>query len=221
MANKREKKKILFEPNEKLPQMLRGTTSLGQGQRLYARLENTGEEDQVIDPNWEIGTVEVVGEEPEFPAVGAEEEGLPEIPGELSGTQGQELQELLEEFKDVFVGKDFRLGSTGVVEHEIHTRGPPIRQPFRRQNPEVRRQEQEQLKEMLDEGIVRPSSSPWASPVVMVKRKDGALRFCIDFRKLNDVTVKDAHPLPRIDDTLEALKGAKYFSTLDLKSGYW
>ena len=69
---------------------------------------------------------------------------------------GQELRELLEEFKDVFVGKCFRLGSTGVVEHEIHTHGPPIRKPFRRQNPE----EQEQLKEMLDEGIVRPSSSP-------------------------------------------------------------
>ena len=83
----REKRKILFEPSEKLPQMLRGTTSLGQGQRLYVRLENTGEEDQVIDPNWEIGTVEVVEEEPDFPAGGAEEEGLPEIPGELSGTQ--------------------------------------------------------------------------------------------------------------------------------------
>ena len=119
------------------------------------------------------------------------------------------------------VGKDFRLGSTGVVEHEIHTHGPPIRQPYRRQNPEVRRQEQKQLKEMLEEGIVRPSSSPWASPVVMVKKKDGTLRFCVDFRKLNDVTIKDTHPLPRIDDTLEALKGAKYCSTLDLKSGYW
>ena len=96
----------------------------------------------MIDPDWEIATVEVVEEEPDFPAGGEKDEGLPEIPGELSRTQGQELQELLEEFKDVFVGKDFRLGSTGVVEHEIHTRGPPIRQPFRRQNPKVRRQEQ-------------------------------------------------------------------------------
>ena len=116
----------------------------------------------------------------------------------------------------MFVGRDFRLGSTGVVEHEIRTHGPPICQPYRRQNPEVHRQEQEQLKEMLEQRIVRP----WASPVVMVIKKDGTLRFCIDFRKLNDVTIKDAHPLPRIDDTLEALKGAKYFSTLDLKSGY-
>ena len=84
----------------------------------------------MIDPNWEIGTVEVVEEEPDFPAGGAEEKALPEIPGELSGTQGQELRKLLEEFKDLFVGKDFRLGSTGVVEHEIHTRGLPLGSRF-------------------------------------------------------------------------------------------
>ena len=76
-------------------------------------------------------------------------------------------------------------------------------------------------RKMLEQDIIRPSCSPWASPVVMVRKKDCTLRFCIDFRKLNDVTIKDAHPLPRIDDTLEALKGAKSFSTLDLKSGYW
>ena len=71
---------------------------------------------------------------------------------------------------------------------------------------------------MLEQEIVQPSCSPWASPVVMVKKKDGTLRIFIDFRKLNDVTVKDAHPLPRIDDTLEALNGAKMFSTFDMKS---
>ena len=215
-----KKKKILFEPSEKLPPVIRGTTSLGYGQRLYVRLENVGEEDQVLDPTWEIGTAEVIEEEPDFPAGKEEEEGLPEVPEELNEAQRRDLQGLLEEIRDVFVGKDFRLGSTGVVEQEIHTHGPPIRQPYHRQNSEVRRQEQEELKEMLEQGIVRPSSSPWASPVVMVKKKYGTLRFCIDFRKLNDVTIKDAHPLPRIDDTLEALKGAKYFSTLDLKSGY-
>ena len=133
----------------------------------------------------------------------------------------KELEALLAKFQDVFTGKGFKFGNTPVIEHEIPTKGLPIQQPYRRQNPEVRIQEQEQLKDMLEQEIVRPSCSPWASPVVVVKKKAGTLRFCIDFRKLNDVTVKDAHPLPRIDDTLEALKGAKIISTLDLKSGYW
>ena len=78
-----------------------------------------------------------------------------------------------------------------------------------------------QVQQMLASNVIRPSNSPWASPVVMVRKKDGSLRFCIDFRQLNAATVKDTHPLPRIDDLLDALHGAKWFSTLDLKSGYW
>ena len=78
-----------------------------------------------------------------------------------------------------------------------------------------------QVQQMLSSNVVRPSNSPWASPVVMVRKKDGSLRFCVDFRQFNAATVKDTHPLPRIDDLLDALHGAKWFSTLDLKSGYW
>ena len=84
----------------------------------------------------------------------------------------KELEALLMEYQDVFAGKGLELGNTPVIEHEIHTRGPPIRQPYRRQNLEVRRQEQEQLKEMLEQEMVRPSCSPWASLVVMVKKKE-------------------------------------------------
>ena len=93
----------------------------------------------------------------------------------MSPEKKEELEALLSEFQDVFAGKGLKLGNTPLIEHEIHTKGPPIRQPYRRQNPEVRRQEQEQLNDMLEQEIVRPSCSLWASPVVMVKKKDGTL----------------------------------------------
>ena len=74
---------------------------------------------------------------------------------------------------------------------------------------------------MVQQGVVEQSDSPWCSPVVLVEKKDGTPRFCVDYRALNEVTVKDSYPLPRIDDTLDALAGVTWFSTLNLKSGYY
>ena len=79
----------------------------------------------------------------------------------------------------------------------------------------------DQVETMLKTGVCEPSTSPWASNVVLVKKSDGTLRFCVDYRQLNSITVKDSYPLPRIDTCFDALGGAKYFSTLDLKQGYW
>ncbi len=78
-----------------------------------------------------------------------------------------------------------------------------------------------EVKKMLDNGIIEPSNSPWASPVVIIKKHDGSPRFCIDYRRLNSITQKDVYPLPRIDDVIERLNGSQIFSKLDLRSGYF
>ena len=103
----------------------------------------------------------------------------------------------------------------GRTSHNIITSGPPICQKFRRIPEAIVTQE---VDKMLEGGIIR---SPWSSPIVLMKKKDGKWRFCIDFRKINAITHKDAYPLPKIEETLDALSGAKYFSTLDMASGYW
>lgn len=79
---------------------------------------------------------------------------------------------------------------------------------------------EEHVDDMLNRGIIQPSTSPWASPIILVKKKDGIDGFVVDFRRLNAVTRKDSFPLPRIDDALDALNGTKYFSSMDLMSGY-
>ena len=206
----------LFEPSDRLPEGLLGLPTLSEGSRVAVQLDNLTEGDITLIPEWEVGTISSV-----YLAQSPTGGQLPQIPDSLSFEQQRDLRRLIEEYQDVFSKEGNPISSTSLVEHEIHTTGPPIRLPFRRQNPIVRDIEQQQVKEMLRDEVIRPSTSPWASPVVMVKKKDGSMRFCVDFRKMNDATIKDAHPLPRIDDTLESLHGAQYFTTLDLKSGYW
>ena len=131
------------------------------------------------------------------------------------------LQDFLIQHEDVFVLNSSELGSTDIVTHSIDTGDqPPIRQPVRRTSFALRSKVDEMVKEMMEQGVVQPSHSPWASPIVLVK-KDGGTRFCVDFRRLNAITKQDVFPLPCIDDTLDLLSSAKYFTTLDLASGRW
>ena len=114
------------------------------------------------------------------------------------------------------------LGTANLVKHSINTGdSPPIKLPFRRTPHSLKLAIKEQIDDMQRHNVIRESTSPYAAPVVMVPKKGGELRFCIDYRQLNKSTVKDSYPLPRIDDTIDALHGAQYFTTLDLFSGYW
>ena len=140
----------------------------------------------------------------------------------MSNSERQQLRQLLDQHHPVFSPTSKSCGQTSFIKHTIPTgSAPPIRQPHRRISPHLADTVRSELDAMLADDVIEPSSSSWASPVVLVKKKDGGVRFCIDYRKVNAVTVKDAFPIPRIDDTLDCLAGAKYFSTLDLKSGYW
>ena len=140
----------------------------------------------------------------------------------LSAEEEQQLRALITEFADVFAFEDSELGCAIAVKHSIDTGGhPPIKQqPYR--SPVIYR---EKISQMIDkmraDGIIQPSHSPWASPIVIVPKKDGSLRFCVDYRRLNAVTRKDVYPLPRIEDILASLGEAKRFTSLDLASGYW
>ncbi|KAI3739234.1 hypothetical protein L2E82_29633 [Cichorium intybus] len=96
---------------------------------------------------------------------------------------------------------------------------PIARAPYRLAPTEMR-EVMSQLEELLDKGFIRPSSSPWGAPVLFVKKKDGTMRMCIDYRELNKVTIKNRYPLPRINDLFDQLQGASYFSKIDLRSGY-
>ena len=133
-----------------------------------------------------------------------------------------EAKEMLKRNAKVFSKDDMDMGRINLVKHHIKLTDPvPFKEAYRRIPPQMYDEVKTHLHEMLDLGAIRPSNSPWASAIVLVRKKDGRLRFCIDLRKLNNRTVKEAYSLPRIESILDSLGGAQIFSTLDLKAGYW
>ena len=128
------------------------------------------------------------------------------------------------EYHDIFSLEKHDMGHTNTTKHKIVLKDPdtpPFKEHFHRIPPPQLDEVREHLKLMLDTGVIWPSNSPWCNAVVLVRKKDGSLCFCIDFRKLNSLTVKDSHPLPCICETLESLAGAAHYSTFDMNSGFW
>ncbi|GMF49356.1 unnamed protein product [Phytophthora fragariaefolia] len=140
----------------------------------------------------------------------------------LSGEQQELLRVLLGDFRDTFVEASLKPGRTDLLEFSIDTgTNSPIKlRPHRVSNAEGEVMEAE-IDQYLNLGLIRPSTSPWASPVLMIRKPDGGIRFCIYYRRLNAVTIKDCYPMPLIDDILDVLKGANLYSTMDIASGYW
>ena len=159
--------------------------------------------DNVGDDSKMVGVVQNLGEEIK----------LPRHLTDLYDHSTTKVLKLLYEFADIFSTDRSDLGCTDLVQHHINTGNAPPRQlPF------VKKKEAEKvILEIQKQNIIEPSSSPRSSPIVLVGKKDGSTRFCV----VNGVTHKDSYPLPRIDDTIDALAGSKWFSMLDLKSGYW
>ena len=145
-----------------------------------------------------------------------------DVDSSVTDAEKVRLRSLLESYSDCFSTQEFDLGRTNVVTHTIDTgNSRPVKQPLRRHPPVHLEEIDRQVKDMLEQDVIEKSSSPWASNVVVVKKKDGTLRFCIDYRKLNDVTIKDSYPLPKITDCLDALSEGRFFSAFDLRSGYF
>lgn len=138
--------------------------------------------------------------------------------GELTAAQRRQLDELIRD--ELLVG-DGTIGCTSTVEHVIRTTAEPVKQWYYPIYPALQKHVNAELDQMLKEGIMEPSSSPWSSLIVMVKKKDGSYRFCVDYRKVNKVTERDAYSLPYISTTLDKLQDSKYLSSLDIKNAYW
>ena len=140
----------------------------------------------------------------------------------LSEDQVEKSYDFLNRWKHIFSTSFIDIGRTDLVEHEIKlSDNTPFKEHYRRIPPAMYEEVRQSLKEMLEAGAIRESKSPYCSNVVLARKSDGSLRFCIDLRKLNNRTIKDAYNLPRIDETIDTLLGSKYFSKLDLRSGYW
>ena len=196
--------------------------TVGEEGRVPVQMANFSDQDVYIQPRTPIGVLKpatVVGGE----QIGADVTHLLSKMdvGALDESQHEQLQSVLAKYNTTFSKDEDDIGYCDMVGHRIVTEDDrPIKIPYRRIPPHHWDEVREYLSKSMERGIIRESSSPYASPIVLVKKKDGKLRICVDYRLLNAKTHKDAYPLPRIEEALQVLKGAKYFCSLDLAHGF-
>ena len=227
----------IVEPTEKFLRSdyaLLAKTLVRSQQTIPLRIMNTTTSVRTINPGTVIGKFSPVEE---MMSAGGDDadrtepsEDLPEHLKDLYDrctvnlTEGNKMKakQLLIKYSRLFSATDEDVGRTNIVKHKINTgTHDPVKQPPRRLPVSMQEEVKGHIADMLQRGVIEPSTSPWSSAIVLVKKKDGSTRFCIDYRRLNSATVKDAYPLPRIDESLDQLRGARWFSTLDLNAGYW
>ena len=243
----REVEEVVTEPTEgassKLgvcPRVVK-LDAVGKYQRVPVRLFNISASPVLIAPKTDLcelhevkvmRSIDPVGEADHKAQCGhqnaqiTEDRKLPEgidlTSCNLTEEQREKLKEFLARWSHIFSKDVTDLGKCDLVKHQINLNdNVPFKEPHRRIPPALFNEVREHLAEMLQAGAIRPSKSSYSSNVVIVRKKDGSLRFCVDFRKLNSKTIKDAYAIPRVEDTLHLLAGAKYFTKLDLRSGYW
>ena len=230
---------VLIEPIQGAPPGLvtvQGLASPNKG-KVPITLFNPTDQDIILPPRARIGLVQpatvaqvslTTPEADDSPSVPEECSPSPLIdlskitlPDTLSPQEKGKILKLVEDNADVFAWKEDQLGLCDMLQHKISvTSETPVAQPYRRIPPSQMAEVRDHLESLLAQEIITPSQSPYASPIVVVRKKNGEIRMCCDFRKLNAITRRDAYPLPRLDECIDALSGAQLFSTLDLASGY-
>ena len=211
-----------------------GSVMPNRSQNLPVRVLNVKNQECTLLKGEDLTTVEAVQPLDDVPHLESKAEDRKEkikvlvedvirrVDETVTEEEKEKLKKLLYEYQDVISSDELDLGLTNLVEHCIETGdAKPCRQALRRTPAAYAHIVDEQVQLMLRQGIIQPSVSDWSSNVVLVKKKDQTYRFCVDFRALNACSIRDMQPIPRIDSCLEALAGASWFTTLDMRSGFF
>jgi transposase InsO family protein len=213
-----------------LVQTPNGFTETRALQPFPLRVANLGEESTflnkgfilgVANQDWSAASPALPSSAPKTPNTSSSEQTQQEADlAHLEISEQQAVRKILYPHSSMWDGT---LGEVRVTEHriELQAGARPVYQAPYRAGQKGRDVEKKEVERMLQAGVIEPANSEWASPVVLITKKDGSIRFCVDYRKLNALTVRDTYPLPRMDDYLDCLGEAQLFTTLDCNSGYW